>query len=469
MLSTTFAVDLNIAQSPLTISQAASPRVMLTMSRDHQLYIKAYTDYSDLDNNGTLDTSYIDTFDYYGYFDNQKCYTYVNSRFEPASAATGANSHHCSSQWSGNFLNWATMTRMDVIRKVLYGGFRSTDTTDTVLERSLIPYDVHAFAKVFTAASTTDMQQYVPYAQTTISLCNLTQGSGLAKDAGTATYPPLLRVASGSFPSWAASEVTQCQWGSGTRPANSVNLVSANADTGLNVRVKVCVSGLEETNCKTYGSNKKPTGLLQKYAEASKPVYFGLMTGSWAKNKSGGVLRRNVNQMFDNSTGSANEIDKTNGQFLNQATTDAGIINALNRFRISSYDFTNHVYQSSCNSPGLLSFNNGQCVEWGNPLSETYLESLRYLAGKTTPTTDFNTSDASFISSLPQISWVDPMPSAEWCATNSVIAISTGLNSFDGNELSNDLGITAATETDAVGTAENISQLSGRKQRHDQQ
>jgi type IV pilus assembly protein PilY1 len=458
MLSTAFAVDLNIAQSPLTISQAASPRVMLTMSRDHQLYIKAYTDYSDLDNNGTLDTSYIDTFDYYGYFDNQKCYTYINSRFEPASAATGANSHHCSSQWSGNFLNWATMTRMDIIRKVLYGGFRSTDTADTVLERSLIPYDVHSFAKVFTAASTTDMQKYVPYAQTTISLCNLTQGSGLAKDAGTATYPPLLRVASGSFPSWAASEVTQCQWGSGTRPANSVNLVSANADTGLNVRVKVCVSGLEETNCKTYGSNKKPTGLLQKYAEASKPVYFGLMTGSWAKNKSGGVLRRNVNQMFDNSTSSANEIDKTNGQFLNQATTDAGIINALNRFRISSYDFTNHVYQSSCNSPGLLSFNNGQCVEWGNPLSETYLESLRYLAGKTTPTTDFNTSDSSFISSLPQISWVDPMPSTEWCATSSVIAISTGLNSFDGNELgNNDLDINAATETDAVGSAENIS------------
>ena len=457
MLSTAFAVDLNLAQSPLTISQSASPRVMLTMSRDHQLYIKAYTDYSDLDNNGTLDTSYIDTFDYYGYFDNQKCYTYTNSRFEPANVASGANSHHCSSQWSGNFLNWATMTRMDIIRKVLYGGFRSTDTTDTVLERSLIPYDVHSFVKVFTAASTTDMQKYVPYAQTTISLCNLTQGSGLAKDAGTTTYPPLLRVANGSFPSWAASEVTQCQWGSGTRPANSANLVSANANTGLNVRVKVCVSGLEETNCKTYGSNKKPTGLLQKYAEANKPVYFGLMTGSWNKNKSGGVLRRNVNQMFDNSTGSANEIDKTNGQFLNQATTDAGIINALNRFRISSYDFSTNKYQSSCNSPGLLSFNNGQCVEWGNPLSETYLESLRYLAGKATPTTAFDTSDSTFISSLPQVSWVDPMPAVEWCATNSVIAISTGLNSFDGNELSNDLGINAATETDAVGSAENIS------------
>ncbi len=458
LAQTAVAVDLNISQLPMTISQSASPRVMLTMSRDHQLYIKAYTDYSDIDNNGTLDTSYIDTFDYYGYFDSKKCYTYTNSRFEPANAASGTNSHDCNgsgSQWSGNFLNWATMTRMDIIRKVLYGGYRSTDTTDTVLERSLIPYDVHAFVKVFTTASTTDMQKYVPYAKTTISLCNLTQGSGLAKDTSTTTYPPLLRVADGSYPSWAASEVTQCQWGTGTRPANSNNLVVASQDTGLNVRVKVCVSGLLETNCKTYGSNKKPTGLLQKYAETSKPVYFGLMTGSWNKNKSGGVLRRNLGQIFDNSSSSANEIDKTNGQFLNQGTTDAGIINALNRFRISSYNFTDTKYKSSCDSPGILSFTNGQCVEWGNPLSETYLESLRYLAGKTTP--NFATDDSGFISSLPQVSWVDPMPAAEWCAINSVIAISTGLNSFDGNELSNDLGINAATETDAVGSAENIS------------
>jgi type IV pilus assembly protein PilY1 len=262
-------------------------------------------------------------------------------------------------------------------------------------------------------------------------------------------------VADGSYPSWAASEVTQCQWGSGTRPDDEKNLVSEENDTGLEVRIKVCVSGLEETNCKAYGSNNKPTGLLQKYVEASKPVYFGLMTGSWNKNKSGGALRRNMSQMFDNSNTSANEIEKSTGKFINQGASDAGIINTLNRFRISSYDFSSHVYQNSCNSPGLLSFTNGQCVDWGNPLSETYLESLRYLAGKTTA--NFATDDSSFISSLPQVSWVDPMPIVEWCATNSVIAISTGLNSFDGDELSNDLGINAAAETNAVGTAENIN------------
>ncbi|WP_169249530.1 hypothetical protein [Candidatus Competibacter phosphatis] len=203
-------------------------------------------------------------------------------------------------------MNWATMTRMDLVRKVLYGGYRSTDsTTETVLERVLLPYDVHSFAKVFTT-STTDMRKFTPYSQTSISICNLTQGAGVSKDINTSTYPPLMRVASGEWPRWAASEVTQCQWGSGTQPGNSSNLVSSGHDTGLNVRVKVCVSGLEEENCVAYGSNKKPTGLLQKYGKPGAiSVRFGLMTGSYAKNKSGGVLRRNLSRISGNPTATA--------------------------------------------------------------------------------------------------------------------------------------------------------------------
>src|SRR6185295_10156344 len=53
-------------------------------------------------------------------------------------------------KWSGNFLNWMTMTRMDTVRKLLYGGYRSTDTaTDTVLERAYLPTDAHSFAKSY--------------------------------------------------------------------------------------------------------------------------------------------------------------------------------------------------------------------------------------------------------------------------------------------------------------------------------
>ena len=53
------AFALTFSQSPLFIF-GTEPRAMLALSRDHQLSIKAYTDYSDLDNDGALDTTYKD-------------------------------------------------------------------------------------------------------------------------------------------------------------------------------------------------------------------------------------------------------------------------------------------------------------------------------------------------------------------------------------------------------------------------
>lgn len=217
---------LTLSQTPLFLA-SIQPRIMLLLSRDHELSRKAYTDYTDLNNDGTLDTSYNDAVDYYGYFNPKRCYTYNagNSRFEPGSDATGTNLHECSSAWSGNFLNWATMTRLDVVRKVLYGGFRSADSTGTtlgttVLERAFLPPDVHAFAKVYApAGGATDMAKFTPYTNTEITLCNVTdmadgtQSGSINTVNGTATSPaPLIKVASGSWPQWAMTEILQCQW-----------------------------------------------------------------------------------------------------------------------------------------------------------------------------------------------------------------------------------------------------------------
>lgn len=480
MVTAVAAID--IAQSPLFLSTPTNPRVMLVMSRDDQLYIKAYTDYTPLDSTKpyTVDSTYNNVIDYYGYFDSSKCYTYSvsNKRFEPAGSATTTPPHQCSSQWSGNFLNWATMTRMDVTRKVLYGGYRSTDDdTTTVLERTMIPRDAHAFVKVFYTDSPTDMQKYTPYSTQHISLCNSTQGSGVSNVLSTAAYPPLLYVAgdtAGSafiagWPRWASGAIVSCTWDqSGIYPTTSKNLFEPNKSTGLNVRVQVCKSGLEETNCTTYPKgNKKPTGLLQKYSETGRPIHFGLMTGSYMKNKSGGVLRRNIGLLENNppATINYNEIDSQTGLFINQGEADAGIINTINRLRISSYNFGDKRYGYSCGSPGITSFTDGQCIDWGNPLSEVYLEALRYFAGKANATGAFDANDASAIPSLPQVKWVDPTPSTglssgkspEWCAYNGIIAISTGLNSFDTDQLSNDMTINSATETNKVGTQEGIS------------
>jgi hypothetical protein len=116
-----FAQALSPAIPPNIVTSAPRPMIMLNMSKDHQLFYRAYDEFSDLDGDGIPETTYKHSFDYYGYFDSYKCYSYsgVSNRFIPVSKNT---TKYCSGNWSGNFLNWSTMTRIDVVRKVLYGG-----------------------------------------------------------------------------------------------------------------------------------------------------------------------------------------------------------------------------------------------------------------------------------------------------------------------------------------------------------
>jgi len=134
---------------PPFINRNVPPLVMLIMGRDHKLYYEAYNDASDIDEDGELDVGYKHSIDYYGYFDSYKCYIYDGSKFVPTRVTTNK---YCggTNEWSGNFLNWLSMSRMDVLRKVLYGGYRSTDTdSETVLEGVFIPQDAHSWGKEY--------------------------------------------------------------------------------------------------------------------------------------------------------------------------------------------------------------------------------------------------------------------------------------------------------------------------------
>src|SRR5262245_56075626 len=96
----TAAALLNLAQTPLFIGANVPPQVMLTISKDQQLYKKAYNDYSDLDGDGQIETTYKHSIDYYGNFDPTKCYNYstTNQRFEPASVSS---TKYCSANSPG--------------------------------------------------------------------------------------------------------------------------------------------------------------------------------------------------------------------------------------------------------------------------------------------------------------------------------------------------------------------------------
>ncbi|MFZ5766867.1 MAG: hypothetical protein ACOY4H_14915 [Thermodesulfobacteriota bacterium] len=171
--------------APISLVETqVEPQVLINASNDHQLFFKAYNDYSDLDGDGQPETTYKHSVDYYGYFDNHKCYDYDAGaqRFEPVAITAdkycnGANDAY----WSGNFLNWAAMTRIDTIRKILFGGHRRLDTSsNTVLERAFIPPDIHAFAKYYDGADVNDLVPFtvITTTPTGVSATSVAIGTG---------------------------------------------------------------------------------------------------------------------------------------------------------------------------------------------------------------------------------------------------------------------------------------------------
>jgi Tfp pilus tip-associated adhesin PilY1 len=479
---------------PVINASSAAPLVMLVMSRDEQLFIKAYPDYTDLDGDGIVDTTYNDAFDYSGYFDSNLCYTYASSQYKASARATGASStndqknHQCSGNWSGNFLNWLTMSRLDVVRFVLAGGYRSTDTASTtVLERASIPNDLHAWAKVYRGS---DVNSFTPFTQSAtapgISFCNATTASGGA---------PQLREASGNWSEWASTAQRQCDWKANATTgasgsANDVPDQTADSGNAYTVRVQVCdnsSTAIRENFCERYSNNGvdsyKPVGLLQRYGENGQ-MRFGLLTGSFSAPRSGGVLRRNIGRLAGNGTNpvptacaTGDEIKLSDGTFCNTTTSGTeGIINTLNSVNLTQWNYTSD--WNDCNTYGILNRNttagdsssrlndpgssgsgSQACSAWGNPLSEMYAEALRYIAADGTPDTRFNkTGD---LAGLPTPTWKDPYGSNAnpYCAACSVIVLSTGLNSFDSDELPawSKVSMDAAANTKTIGADEKIN------------
>jgi type IV pilus assembly protein PilY1 len=428
------------AVPPNVQSGAARPLVMLNMSKDHQLFYRAYNEFSDYNGDGSPDGTYLHTVRYSGYFDSTKCYTYSNAnrRFSPSGSVSSANL--CSSAWHGNFLNWATMTRIDVLRKVLYGGTRSTDSaTSTILERASLPMDAHSFAKYYANAGAAtadrpDIHTITPFAstETELTFCNTTLGDNNAV-SHTNTNPPLLRAARGNFSLWNAHERRQCRWseeniwdadggGNGNDPAISGFAASGNypsrdsralggGDNGdFTVRVEVCNAAfLGSERCRQYpDGNYKPIGLLQEYGENDE-AEFGLMTGSFSNNISGGVLRKNA-------TSFRNEVNYlTNGTFVSGVN---GIVGSIDRLKVYGFRYSDATYAANDNASSgnqfcayqTIGLNNDQCASWGNPLGEMFIETLRYLGGKTPSSSYGSNADAKgVLMGLTVATWVDPL------------------------------------------------------------
>lgn len=401
-----------------------------------------------------------------------------------------------SNYWSGNFLNYVTTSRIDALRIVLYGGYRETDTAttasgagSTILRRAYIPQDGHAWAKEYTSAAPEDdgydISLYTPLAQPTqgrhhffgnlTSTLDALKNGNYSYDGGNwvndyppkgkscrtlkdcSDYPPLIRVITNS-------DKRVWQWASSQRPVlnniaypklwkvngNSINVTSY-GDGSLSeftVRVAVCTTGYTN-GCKAYvsGGNTtyKPTGVLHDYGENGS-MNFGLLTGSYDTNMSGGRLRKNIAsfaaEVRADGTFTSDINDKTKG-----ATNS--LIRQLNSLRIRNFNnptppsvdlpdnyFENFVYKNG-NSQRNRVMEQGTYGDWGNPVAEMMYESLRYFAGKTSATSAYDnniTADDDAVG-LDKPSWVDPYSTTNWCAKPSTMVISSTNPSFDSDQL----------------------------------
>ena len=168
-----------VATKPMNVAGLyVPPSVMLVMGREHNLFAEAYDDASDIDGDGYLDTMYDPSITYEGIFDPNLCYEYhngtdgispavadnvINGYWIPkvkaiqvtktfdklwhAETTRGAtrtvpvcNTGSSTDYWLGNFLNYVTTSRIDAIRKILYGGTRLTNTQLTNSESAPVHY-----------------------------------------------------------------------------------------------------------------------------------------------------------------------------------------------------------------------------------------------------------------------------------------------------------------------------------------
>jgi len=130
---------------PPYVVQNIQPNVMVVVDTSGSMFNIAYSDgfqtttTSDdnpCTNSGSPCTGFLTPgtypdYKYYGYFNPDYWYTYNSSggKFEQSVPKTGSglsgSRAKTSSEWDGSFLNWVSMRRVDVLRKVMTGGKRA--------------------------------------------------------------------------------------------------------------------------------------------------------------------------------------------------------------------------------------------------------------------------------------------------------------------------------------------------------
>lgn len=237
------AKPIDLADAPIFVNKAVPPLNLLVMGKDHKLYYEAYSDNSDLDGDSVIDVGYKpEQIDYFGYFNSNLCYTHLGGKFIPEEKA---NNKTCSNKWSGDFLNYLATSRMDALRKVLYGGYRSVDKTDeTVLQAAYIPQDGHSWGKEYNPARDSySITDYAPYSEPAVGHYHL---FAVTTDTHDSNAVPSLKVLTNTkyrVWDWVSKEAPvaaeSCWRGTCTSngPSNNATILPESVVSGLTMTV----------------------------------------------------------------------------------------------------------------------------------------------------------------------------------------------------------------------------------------
>jgi type IV pilus assembly protein PilY1 len=312
---------------------------------------------------------------YDGLFDNRLCYAYIATTelFDPKSAITAAGDCSDDTHWSGDVLNWLTMTNLDQFRKALTGGTRDTftaaaslhpgdSTTATVLLRSFSDRDGYDTIKKLPTNAFGVPSAFV----------------GKAVRSG--GYGTKFLIALDNESDFKEMSATEQREACSARPAESYGKC-------FNVRVLACkpvVGVILDQQCTTsYSGVAKPEGLIQQYNSNMRFAALGYQNVD-SNEQSGGVIRaamKSVGPTAYTTTGfvvnAETEWNNTTGILVsNPNSTDAaasevtnsGVMNYLNKFGYAA---------------GLKGL---------DPVSELYYATQLYLRGQGSPTAYSNIS-----------------------------------------------------------------------------
>jgi type IV pilus assembly protein PilY1 len=395
-----------LATSPLSGSANFHPNVLLSLSIDHSTSRAAY-----MNGHETYDRTY----EYTGYFNSRKCYAYhggnrnvTNGYFYISSDADAL--HECRLSFSGNFMNWASASLLDMLRYALTGGDRIVDTAQTtILQRAVLSKDSYSDP------------QYFPR--------KILKSGGNASAPNRVTPFDVSELRLVSCRNRILFSDTQGNSGSCDTPAFGSDGKLANTDKRLGdylARIQVCDrhEGATRTDlCHAYGKYYKPVGVLQRYAEEMR---FGVMSYllDSSEKRYGGVLRAALNHRGQNKLSFPGLLPEQNPTA--EWDRNTGVLHA----------------SRAPEAAGGLGIGIGSAIHYINrfgrtgnykhfdPISELYYEGIRYLQGKAPTQAAMDGMQDTMLEGFPVIaSGADPVTTS--CQKNYLISFGDAHTHWD--------------------------------------